>query len=156
MQWPVSEAGSEQLYAEKFATANGKPGFIHADWMPICETTTPEFPFLLSMGRCIFHWDTGKMTRSSSHTANWVEIHPKDAAELGITEGDTVEIMTKDTVICGTAWITDEILEKNRFYAVTLRGCRQQRSDPEYVAGCGGTYAAGADPENYLKQLSMQ
>jgi formate dehydrogenase major subunit len=115
MQWPVSEAGSEQLYADRFATANGKARFIHADWTPICETTTPEFPFLLSMGRCIFHWDTGKMTRSSVPTANWIEIHPKDAAELGITEGDTVEIVTKDTVFCGTAWITDEILEKTVF-----------------------------------------
>ncbi len=70
MQWPVTEAGSEQLYAERFATANGKARFIPAEWTRTCEHTTPEFPFLFSMGMCIFHWDTGKMTSSSTQTAN--------------------------------------------------------------------------------------
>lgn len=115
MQWPITKAGSEQLYAEKFATANGKARFIPAEWTRTCEHTTPEFPFLFSMGRCIFHWDTGKMTRSSTQTANWIEIHPKDAKELGVAEGDRVEIETKDEIFSGTVRITDEILEKTVF-----------------------------------------
>jgi formate dehydrogenase major subunit len=115
MQWPVTEAGSEQLYTERFATANGKARFIPAEWTRTCENMTPEFPFLFSMGRCIFHWDTGKMTRSITQTANWIEIHPEDAKELGIAEGDRVDIETKDKILFGTARITDEILEKTVF-----------------------------------------
>ena len=115
MQWPVGQGGSEQLYAENFSTESGKARFIPADWTRICDATTPEFPFLFSMGRCIFHWDTGRMTKSRSETANWIEIHPKDAAEQGIMEGDPVEILTKDRVLLGMARVTHEILEKTVF-----------------------------------------
>lgn len=64
------------------------------------EVPDAEFPFWLCTGRVLEHWHSGTMTgrvkelkRAMPHA--FVEIHPKDAAELGIQDGQIVKIASR-------------------------------------------------------------
>ncbi len=116
LQWPCPTSGhpgTPYLYAERFATPDGRGVFLPAEWQPPTETPDAEHPFLFTTGRCIFHWDTGSMTRKRKDegtAGGWVEIHTDDARRLGIADGDPVRIRMRDNEICATARITPDIM----------------------------------------------
>jgi predicted molibdopterin-dependent oxidoreductase YjgC len=72
--------------------------FLHAtDYEPSPEVTSEERPFLLTTGRTVYHFHTRTKTgRTAQLDAAapdvWVELAERDAGELGIGEGDLVEI----------------------------------------------------------------
>lgn len=71
---------------------------------PAPEAPSAEFPFWLNTGRVVEHWHTGSMTRRIPvlHQAvprAYVEIHPEDAAELGIRHGDMVNLRSPRGVL---------------------------------------------------------
>ncbi len=68
------------------------------------EVPDDEYPFWLNTGRVIEHWHSGSMTRRIPvlHRAvpsAYVEIHPEDAASLGITDGDRVVLTSRRGVL---------------------------------------------------------
>lgn len=74
------------------------------------ETPDAEFPFWLSTGRVLEHWHTGTMTRRVSQLSRampqaYVELHPEDARELGIRNGDTVTIESRRGSVEMPAWV---------------------------------------------------
>lgn len=99
VQWPVSNPRSEsRFFADGgFYTTHGK-----AQMLPISPRTSPnisdaQYPFVLNTGRVRDHWHT--MTRSakspklSAHMAEpFLEIHPDDAAKLGIGVAELVKV----------------------------------------------------------------
>lgn len=67
---------------------------------PPAEEPNEEYPYSLSTGRVLEHWHTGTMTMRADELRRaykdcFVEIHPDDAAELAITNGDRVRIYSK-------------------------------------------------------------
>jgi nitrate reductase NapA len=67
---------------------------------PPAEPPDDEYPYVLSTGRVLEHWHTGTMTMKAeelrrAQPAAFVEIHPDDAAELGIQSGDRVQITSR-------------------------------------------------------------
>jgi predicted molibdopterin-dependent oxidoreductase YjgC len=59
-----------------------------------------EYPFLLTTGRLMFHWHTGTMTRRSEKLHQevpeaYVEIHPDDAARIGLNGAGRVRISSR-------------------------------------------------------------
>jgi nitrate reductase NapA len=67
---------------------------------PAAEVPDTEYPFWLNTGRVIEHWHSGSMTRRipNLHRAMpnaYVEIHPEDAAALGIRNGQKVRLVTR-------------------------------------------------------------
>lgn len=67
---------------------------------PAAESPDSEYPFWLNTGRVLEHWHTGSMTRRIPilHRAMpeaYVEINPEDAANLGITNGSNVKIVSR-------------------------------------------------------------
>ena len=72
--------------------------FLHAvPYEPSPEVTTPEHPYLLTTGRTVYHFHTRTKTGRAPQLNDaapdvWVELHPEDAAELEIEEGDLVRI----------------------------------------------------------------
>jgi len=59
-----------------------------------------EYPLVLSTGRTLYHYNIGNMTRESETIAqkqneNFIEMHPRDAEELGIPEGGPVRVTTR-------------------------------------------------------------
>ncbi|HEY0147165.1 MAG TPA: molybdopterin-dependent oxidoreductase, partial [Methylovirgula sp.] len=99
-QWPrpTKSAPSEtRFFADgNFYTADRKGRFIAVT--PCVETrTNSKFPFVLNTGRVRDHWHTmtrtAKSQRLSQHLAEpFAEIHPHDAARLGIHDADVVRI----------------------------------------------------------------
>jgi assimilatory nitrate reductase catalytic subunit len=99
-QWP-QPAGRERGETRFF----GNGGFYHADgkacFVPVVPTsserTSAEYPFTLNTGRIRDQWHTmtrtGKSARLFSHIAEpFVELHPRDAVEIGIGNAGLVEI----------------------------------------------------------------
>lgn len=67
---------------------------------PAPEVPDQEFPFWLSTGRVLEHWHTGTMTRRvpqlhRAMTEAVVELHPEDADQLQIANGDRVKLVSR-------------------------------------------------------------
>jgi len=94
---PENEDGPVVLFSDGFPTPNGKAKFVPADWLAAQELPDDEYPFVLNTGRLLEHWHTGSMTRrakvlDSIEPEAFVGIHPEDASELGIDDGDRVRV----------------------------------------------------------------
>lgn len=67
---------------------------------PAAESPDSEYNFWLNTGRVIEHWHTGSMTRRvpvlhNAVPSSYVELHPEDAAELGVVDGEMVKIISR-------------------------------------------------------------
>jgi assimilatory nitrate reductase catalytic subunit len=98
-QWPQPAAGPapQRFFADgRFFTPDGKARFVAI--APRGEVRTSEaFPFVLNTGRVRDHWHTmtrtGRSPRLSQHLAEpYAEMHPADAASLGIGDADIVRV----------------------------------------------------------------
>jgi len=97
---PANDDGPVVLFADGFPTANGKAKFVPAEWTEAPELPDDEFPLILSTGRMLEHWHTGSMTRRARALDQiapeaLVWVHPEDAAERGIRDGDPVEVRSR-------------------------------------------------------------
>src|SRR5581483_8909865 len=95
VHWPcpaLDHPGSPFLFSEDFP--RGKGLFISASYSATSEQTDEEYPFTLNTGRVLYHWHGGTLTRASALTEIWpecaVEMHPHDAARLGLATGEWV------------------------------------------------------------------
>jgi len=103
LQYPVPAAdhpGTAFLFDDRFPTADGKATFVPVEYAPPVELPDDEYPFVMNTGRQLYHWHTGTMTRRASgldarEPTAIVEIHPADAAQLGVTEGDLVRLTSR-------------------------------------------------------------
>src|SRR5215210_114290 len=68
-----------------------------AAYTPPHEEPGEGYPFRLNTGRTIYHFHTRTKTARAPQLQNaapdsWVELHPSDAEELGVGEGDVVRV----------------------------------------------------------------
>lgn len=104
----------------KFATENGKGQFFPRPHMPPAEMPDDAFPFVLNTGRVQHQWHTltktGKVaTLNKLNPGPFVEIHPDDAARLGVKAKDSVEIRSLRGRAVLPAVITDRVRPGNCF-----------------------------------------
>lgn len=102
VQWPCNEErplGTKRLYSPDiaFTTKDHKANFICTDWFPMAEPINKEFPLILNTGRTVEQWHTRTKTRSIDILNDlvpeaWIEINPKDAAELEVKSGDRMAV----------------------------------------------------------------
>lgn len=74
------------------------------------EEPDDEYPFWLCTGRVLEHWHTGSMTMRVKQLRGampntYVELHPDDAREAGIGNGDRVVVETRRGELALTAWL---------------------------------------------------
>lgn len=98
----------------RFATMSGKAQFFGRPHVLPAEMPDDEFPFILNTGRVQHQWHTltktGKIsTLNKLNPGSFVEIHPQDAAALGIAEKDKVEIRSRRGYAILPASITDRV-----------------------------------------------
>ncbi len=67
---------------------------------PPAESVDAAYPMWLSTGRQLEHWHTGTMTRrvpqlNRAVSKGYVEVHPEDAAKLGVKDGDSVKVTSR-------------------------------------------------------------
>ncbi len=101
---PEHSDGTVVMFTEKFNTNDGLAHLVPAEWLPARELPSEEYPFVLNTGRMLEHWHTGSMTRRSYaldaiSPKALVFIHPDDAAELGLEDGDLARVSSRRGVI---------------------------------------------------------
>ncbi|MFP9192828.1 formate dehydrogenase subunit alpha [Natronosalvus vescus] len=119
VQWPCYEEGDEgdqYLYAESFDTEDGLGVIRGVRHQPPAEVEDEEFPLVLTTARLEEHYNTGTMsTRSPTlrrkTPENFVDIHPADAADRGIEDGDYVTLRSRRGEIVLEAQVTEDIKE---------------------------------------------
>jgi formate dehydrogenase major subunit len=97
---PAATDGVQILFGEAFPTKDGRGKLVPCDFQPAREPPDAEYPFVLNTGRLLEHWHTGTMTRRSYALdaiapGPFVEVHPDDAARLGLVEGEPVAVSSR-------------------------------------------------------------
>ncbi len=101
LQWPCTSwehPGTPYLHKDKFT--RGKGLFQSVEFIVPNELPNKEYPFLLSTGRELYHYNSGTMTRKVKglHAISpevIVEIHPSDAEKKGIENKNIVKIISR-------------------------------------------------------------
>jgi arsenite oxidase large subunit len=94
--------GTKRLYADgQFSTEDGRARFMVTPWRGLEAAGKQEqkdnFPFLINNGRANHVWQSAYLDQDNELvTDRWpypfIEMHPDDMAELGVKEGDLVEV----------------------------------------------------------------
>lgn len=103
-----------------FPTASGRAVFHARPHIDPAEMPDDAFPFVLNTGRLQHQWHTltktGKVPKLNKlDPAPFVELHPEDAARLGIAEGDPVEIASRRGRAVLPAVVTDRVAPGSSF-----------------------------------------
>ncbi len=106
IQWPCNDqspAGTPTMHINQFVRGQGF--FAITEFVPTDERATRKFPLLLTTGRILSQYNVGAQTRRTAnnhwHHEDILEIHPHDAEERGIRDGDWAGIQSRvgDTVL---------------------------------------------------------
>ena len=101
LQWPCPDRdhpGTPVLHTDRFTRGLGR--FSPVAYRPPAELPDADYPFVLTTGRTYFHWHTGTMTRRThlldrEERTAFVELHPDDAARLGVRDRDAVLVASR-------------------------------------------------------------
>ncbi|MEU6095827.1 bifunctional nitrate reductase/sulfite reductase flavoprotein subunit alpha [Streptomyces sp. NPDC047079] len=121
VQWPAARedgpARNPVRYVEgglSFPTPSGRAVFHARPHLPPAELPDDDFPFLLNTGRVPHQWHTltktGKVARLNRlNPGPFVEVHPEDAARLGVVDGDRLEVASRRGRAVLPAVVTDRV-----------------------------------------------
>jgi predicted molibdopterin-dependent oxidoreductase YjgC len=111
VHWPCPSAdhpGSPYLFTEEFPRGRGR--FFAVPYGTESELPDQDYPFVLSTGRVLYHWHGGTLSRASALSEIWpecvVEMHPDDAARLGLVTGDWVDVSSRRGSITARLLVT--------------------------------------------------
>jgi formate dehydrogenase major subunit len=114
VQWPCNEKapmGTPIMHIENFV--RGKGLFVETDYVPTEERTNNKFPLLLTTGRILSQYNVGAQTRRTENVVWYgedvLEIHPHDAENRGINDGDRVSLVSRKGDITLRATITERV-----------------------------------------------
>ena len=114
VQWPCNDeapAGTPTMHVEQFVRGKGR--FMLTEYVPTQERTTNRFPLILTTGRILSQYNVGAQTRrtpnSAWHAEDRLEIHPHDAENRGVNDGDWVGIKSRSGETVLRATITERV-----------------------------------------------
>ncbi|MGQ2903871.1 MAG: formate dehydrogenase subunit alpha [Neoaquamicrobium sediminum] len=114
VQWPCNEKapeGTPIMHVGGFVRGKGK--FIRTEYVATDEKTGPRFPLLLTTGRILSQYNVGAQTRRTEnviwHDQDVLEIHPHDAEQRGVRDGDWVRLTSRAGETTLRAQITDRV-----------------------------------------------
>ncbi len=111
--WPClgpSDSGSRRLYETTFP--RGRATFQAIDASEPMEQADADYPLILTTGRRLQHYCCGSMTRRTPGLMELapeerLEMHPQDAASLGVEEGALVEVASRRSKLTVRARVTE-------------------------------------------------
>jgi formate dehydrogenase major subunit len=100
IQWPCNEThpeGTPTMHEGEFVRGKGR--FILTEYVASEERVNRRFPLLLTTGRILSQYNVGTQTRRTANTV-WhpediLELHPVDAEDRGILDGDWVGVQSR-------------------------------------------------------------
>ena len=116
LQWPCSDRshpGTPILHVDTFTRGLGR--FSPALYRPPAELPDEQYPMVLTTGRTYFHWHTGTMTRRThlldrEEPGSFIELHPDDAARLGISHRDRLLVSSRRGAVKTEARVTAMVI----------------------------------------------
>ena len=115
LQWPcptLDHPGTRFLH--KGNIARGKGLFHGIAFKPPAEVVDEKYPLWFSTGRVFAHYHTGTMTRNSPTLdaeieEGFIEVSRDDARELGIKDGETVNVSSRRGSVATKVMVTGRI-----------------------------------------------
>jgi assimilatory nitrate reductase catalytic subunit len=101
--WPCpaeDHPGTPRLFAAGFPTADGRARFLRVEHRDPAEMPDADFPYVLTTGRNMQHYQSGNQTRrvaalNVAMPEPRVELHPDLARRHGIADTDLVQLRTR-------------------------------------------------------------
>jgi len=129
LQYPIPDQrhpGTAFLFDKAFPTADGRATFVPVEYTDPVELPDDEYPFVMNTGRQLFHWHTGTMTRRASgldarEPTAIVEIHPEDARQLGVREGELVRLTSRRNSMVTAARVSERVARGQVFVPFHFR-----------------------------------
>ncbi|WP_020125532.1 bifunctional nitrate reductase/sulfite reductase flavoprotein subunit alpha [Streptomyces sp. 303MFCol5.2] len=129
VQWPAATADGPDRNPIRyvnddgsltFPTASGRAVFHPRPHVPPAEMPDDDYPFFLNTGRLQHQWHTltktGRVAKLNKlDPGPFVEVHPEDAAALGMSDGDSVEVAARRGRAVLPAVVTDRVLPGSCF-----------------------------------------
>ncbi len=114
IQWPCNDqapAGTPIMHVERFV--RGKGQFMLTEYVATEERVGPRFPLLLTTGRILSQYNVGAQTRRTAnmtwHEEDILEIHPFDAEQRGVRDGDLVALQSRSGEIALRAMVSERM-----------------------------------------------
>ncbi len=115
VQWPCNEgtdeAGTSIMHVGGFVRGKGR--FLITRYQPSDEKVTRKFPLLLTTGRVLTQYNVGAQTRRTEnnqwHDEDRLDIHPHDAQERGVKDGNWVGIESRAGTTVLRAVVTERM-----------------------------------------------
>lgn len=129
LQYPIDDfthPGTSYLFPDAFPTADGRARLVPVEFMPPAELPDESYPFWLNTGRQMYHWHTGTMTRRSlaldaRESGPTMELHPLDARELGVVEGEEVVVTSRRNSIRIAVRLSSRVARRQIFIPMHYR-----------------------------------
>jgi len=128
LQWPCEPGRGDDRNPVRyltpdgpwFPTDDGRARFFARPHMAPAELPDDDFPLVLNTGRVQHQWHTltktGKVASLNKlNPGPFLEVHPEDAARLGIAERDQVRLQTRRGHAVLPARLSDRVLPGNLF-----------------------------------------
>ena len=82
------------------------------EYKPSAELPDDKYPLILTNERSLYHFHTSTMTRkvdglNTLRNQELVEMSPKDAAELGVEDGEMVRVVSRRGEVTAKAKVTE-------------------------------------------------
>ncbi|WP_207696691.1 formate dehydrogenase, alpha subunit [Enterococcus sp. DIV0212c] len=121
LQWPcrtVEDPGTPIMHVGEFT--RGKGLFMAIPYKKSRELPDESYPYLMSTGRMLYHYNTRAMTGRTegiNQIANrsYIEINAVDADRLGIEEGDKVKVKSRRGTIETYAAVGNRVFPQEVF-----------------------------------------
>lgn len=113
IQWPCpapDHPGTPYLHARSFA--RGKGLFQAIDHIPPAELPDRDYPFLLSTGRILYHYNVTTPYSAgirSLWSEEYAEVNPDDAVRLGVETGSKVKVVSRRGEVITRVQVTDRV-----------------------------------------------
>ncbi len=114
IQWPCNDGapeGTPIMHVDRFVRGKGR--FMLTEYVPTEERVGPRFPLLLTTGRILSQYNVGAQTRRTANVA-WhgedvLDIHPFDAEQRGVVDGDLVALQSRSGEIALRARVSERM-----------------------------------------------
>jgi formate dehydrogenase major subunit len=114
IQWPCNDKapeGTPVMHEDEFVRGKGR--FVVTQYVPTDERTSRKFPLILTTGRILTQYNVGAQTRRTANVA-WhhedvLEIHPHDAEQRGIKDGDFASVHSRAGETTLRALLTERV-----------------------------------------------
>jgi formate dehydrogenase major subunit len=114
VQWPCNDAapeGTPVMHAGAFVRGKGR--MLPTEYVPTPERTSRRYPLILTTGRILTQYNVGTQTRRTQnvvwHAEDRLEMHPHDAEQRGVRDGEWVEVASRAGTITLRALLTERV-----------------------------------------------